>query len=117
MKRLGRFILWAVVFVVVLLAIDLSLIYLTPDVSFLSVPRRFYMDFRARLLDLVFPEQDPVAEKIITRKGTAPAHRDAPAGDGEPRYVYVDSAGELRFAVTLQEIPPSYRSEAKKLAR
>ncbi|NLC71252.1 MAG: hypothetical protein GX751_07840 [Desulfuromonadaceae bacterium] len=117
MRRLGRFILWGLVLVLVLLAIDLSLIYLAADAPYVSEPRRFYLDFRTRLMMLMFPVKDPVAEQIAIRGEKASVPKDSLVNDSEFRYVFVDQGGEIRFAATLQEIPPAYRSEAKRLAR
>ncbi|NLV25042.1 MAG: hypothetical protein GXY54_09710 [Deltaproteobacteria bacterium] len=117
MVRLGRVILWGLIFVLVLLAIDLSLIYLGSDISFASAPRRFYVDFRTRLLLLVFPEEDVVAAKIAVREEPVSGRKASLANDGEPRYFYIDGEGEIRFAVTLRDIPSAFRSEAKSLAR
>jgi len=117
MKRLGRFLLWNLVFIMVILAIDLSLIYFATDGSAISGPRGVYLDFRARLIALVFPEKDPLAEKIPASKKNPPKIKKSSGNDNEPRYVYVDRGGEIRFAASLEEIPMGCRSEAKRLDR
>ena len=82
-----------------------------------AAPRRFYVDFRTRLLLLVFPEEDVVAAKIAVREEPVSGRKASLANDGEPRYFYIDGEGEIRFAVTLRDIPSAFRSEAKSLAR
>ncbi len=93
MKTIGSILLWTAVLALALVAADQTMVRLPGAPGDL---RQAYLELRHDLLgDAALPGK--------------------PAPQGSPRYIYVDADGELHFVDSLQEIPPSFRSEAQRL--
>ncbi len=134
MSKSLKFLLWALVFLGLLLATDQVLLRVPMQQPALASVRAFYLDFRGRLLRLAghappatidqlidqavqnpAPVTAPVGPATTPRPGaTAPAQPEAAAA---PRYLWVDTAGDLQFADRLEDIPERYRGEARPLER
>ncbi|RMF44814.1 MAG: hypothetical protein D6751_08460 [Deltaproteobacteria bacterium] len=117
MKKLRRFLLWSLVFLVLLAACDQVLVRLPAGDGALAVVQQFYVDFRSRLFGVITGEAPRSIEQVIEKAAKPPAApakgpSAVPAG---PRYLYVDADGNLQFAESLQEIPAAFRSSAQKL--
>ena len=143
MKRLSSFLFWSFLFLVVCLGLDQLLVRVEMPVPVLAEVRAFYVDFRSRLLRLghrlpakpvdpgkkapaparpkAVPEKPKTAEPAFPplEKKSVPA-KPGPvpsAGASNPRYLYVDGQGELRFADRLEEVPAAFRKEAQRLEK
>jgi hypothetical protein len=145
MKRLVSFLFWSFLFLVVCVGLDQLLVRVEMPLPVLSEVRTFYVDFRTRLLKLghhlpakrgsaekkapasaparpkAAPVQPKAAEPVLSppEKTSAPAQSSPvpTAGASNPRYLYVDRKGELRFADRLEEIPVAYRKDAQLLEK
>jgi len=108
-----------------LVGLDQFFVRVPTEVPGLVEARAFYLEFRQRIRSLVAPEKEGVLEKEALKKGDAlekviegavrqqeRAARNKPAS---PRYLYVDTQGQLRFADTLEEVPVDLRSQAQPL--
>jgi hypothetical protein len=139
MGRALKFLLWAAVFCGLLLALDQVLLRVPLRQPGLVAVQDFYRDFRGRLLELgggtpdsieaVIDRAPPVGRESVPvnaggpappppAAGVAPGSGQEPPGTAKPagpRYLYVDAAGELRFADTLEEIPRRFRADAQPL--
>jgi hypothetical protein len=129
MKRLIRFFLWSLLFLVLLAGVDQAVLRLPQGGPAWNTARGFYLDFRSRIFSLIPSEKAGTVEAIIERAGKREpgppaASRAMPAsapkkGGGEDRkalrYVYVDEKGELQFADSLEEVPGRFRREAQAL--
>jgi hypothetical protein len=123
MKKIGFFLLWTLVFVAIVLAADQLLVRVELKTPVLAEARAFWVDFRARLLGLrwelpSFPDRQrsqPAARPA--KKAESRPAPPAPAPEKAAGYVWADAKGELRFADTLDQVPPAYRKEAQPLAR
>ncbi len=114
MKRVYRFLLWGLVFLVLLAVCDQLLLRLPATGGGpLPVIRSFYRDFRTRLFSLAGPGGPGSIEGVIEQAAAPPARRP----DKGPRYLYVDGEGTLHFADSLNDIPPSFRASAQKLEK
>jgi hypothetical protein len=107
-----RLLLWAAVFLALLLAADQALMRLSFGPSLLREFQLCYRDFRCRLTGSFCP---PVAQAPETIEAAIAG------GSGRTRevvrsYLYVDGQGTLQFADRLEDVPPAYRSEAQPLA-
>lgn len=107
-----RLLLWAVVFLALLLAADQALMRLSFAPSLLREFQLCYRDFRCRLPGSFCPPAPQAPETIEAAIA---------GGSGRTRgavrsYLYVDGQGTLQFADRLEEVPPAYRSEAQPLA-
>ena len=108
MKKFLIFLLWNVIFFGVGVAFDQVILRVDADVPGYREGRNFYLDFRARLLGL--RPQSPTIEDIIEKAPPAPS-----PSPGKTGFLYVDGSGALHMADSLEEIPPEYRREAKRL--
>jgi hypothetical protein len=140
MKKSLSALLWTLVFIALLLGIDQFFLRIPASVSPHREAQTFYLDFRGRLLALGTGEKKPAgplpapgkAQSPLGSKPAAPAppaQAPAPAaavsaplpppsgGGAVVRYIYVDQAGDLHFADSLQEVPARYRGEARPLSR
>ncbi|OHB27789.1 MAG: hypothetical protein A2X84_10505 [Desulfuromonadaceae bacterium GWC2_58_13] len=124
MKRLTRSLLWTILFLLILVAIDQFFMRVPAHQPALNAVRHFYLDFRTRLPHLVPGQKTTSVEAVIERAERAPARRQpqpeskkpAPAtAVKDPSYFYADDQGELRFADSLDEIPKRFRKEAQRL--
>ena len=142
MTRLFSCLLWTVVFLLIVLAVDQALLRLSPHQPTTRAVTSFYRDLRSRLLDLASkkpgetaripaPPAKPkppaagkevptppvsiesVIEKRQSPQPAAPAKAQRPAPAAETRYIYADDQGALHFAATLAESPEQYRGTAK----
>ncbi|WP_432823181.1 hypothetical protein [Trichloromonas sp.] len=124
MKRLARPLLWTLLFLLILVAIDQFFMRVPTRQPALSAVRHFYLDLRTRMLRLA-PGQKPTSvEAVIEQAQPAPAKPRpkpaakkpaAPAAAKEPSYFYADDQGELRFADSLNEVPERFRKDAQRL--
>ncbi|WP_305043818.1 hypothetical protein [Geoalkalibacter sp.] len=113
MKKIFGLVVWGLLFVLLLAAVDQALLRTDLDVPGYREARRFYVDFRNRLLRLSGAEPSLSIEGIIDRAPAAPKGKQADAGG----YLYADETGALHLVDTLDEVPPRYRGEAKPLSR
>lgn len=104
MKFLARCLLSLLLILLLLAGADQYLVHAAPESAPFSDVRRFYLDFRARLLSL--PHKRP-----------HPSPATKPANDSPARFVYVDGNGDIQFAGGLEEVPPRYRREARPLVQ
>jgi hypothetical protein len=116
-KRLGHFLVWSFLFILVLLAIDLSLIYIPSQSRGFNQVRKIYLDFRFRLLGFSADKPDSDLDEFLHKKLSERGLSRDPAGVNGPRFFYVDKDGDIRFVADLEKIPPRYRSQAQKLDR
>ncbi|MBD1400333.1 hypothetical protein [Pelovirga terrestris] len=103
-----RFILWVVLALILVVMIDQLAIkrhFTTPVLKEVQV---FYRDFRSRLLTLGRTD-DRIGQTIEVQK-------DFSDEEASSRYIYVDAAGVLHFADSLNQVPPAYRQSAQRLA-
>lgn len=130
MRRLFKPLFWSLLFLVILLAIDQFFVQVPPVNPAHAAVVAFYRDFRSRLIDEFFGEttrEPPSIEAVIEQQqkdGDTPQSQRAAAADKNPsetspsdtpRYLYVDAAGELHFADTLDDVPAAYRTEAQRM--
>lgn len=141
MKSFLKFILWTLVFVAIIAALDQAAVRLEPRQPVFKVARGFYLDLRTRLLRLAGMRERSI-EEIIERSGplpkppefvSVPAEKpEAPVAptplpraeevkktqtSDSPRYLYIDASGRLQFADSLEEVPESLRSGARAMER
>ena len=115
MLRLLKYFLWVVVVLALTLGFDQLMIELRLHAPGLKQTQRFYVDFRTRLVELIKGDTDPppdIIEAVIEKTATAPK----PTAKKNSRYLYVDGAGTLQFADSLQQVPSQYRQDAQPLA-
>jgi hypothetical protein len=143
MGRLLSILLWAMVFLVIVLAVDQLLVRVPATLPAHVVVADFYRDLRGRVFALAMGVKATPAPASAPVKATPPAQavkapsgsieaiieqqpaRPAPAAPPKtsrpvpqepgPRYVYADDQGELHFAETLAEVPAPYRDKARRL--
>jgi hypothetical protein len=123
MKRFARSLLWALLFLLILVAIDQFFLRVPTDQPALKAVRHFYLDFRTRLLGLIPGPGATSVEAVIERAERAPVQqrsqpvtkKPAPPAAKGPSYFYADEQGELRFADSLDEIPERFRKGAQRL--
>lgn len=136
MRTLFSVVLWALVFLLILVAVDQLLVRVPATLPIHVAAAEFYRDLRGRVIDLVkggkSPSAPPAApvkppppvkspkgpgkgiEGIIEQRQARPPAAPS-AGQPVPRYVYADSRGEIHFADTLAEVPEEYREKVKVL--
>lgn len=125
MKPISRALLWTLLLLLILFAIDQLLLRVPVRQPILATVRSFYLDFRTRLSHLR-PDGEPHSiEAVIERAEPSSVTRPprprtqkkaAPAGAAKnPKYFYADAHGELHFADSWQEIPEEFRREAQRL--
>ncbi|MCD6187023.1 MAG: hypothetical protein J7K09_02565 [Desulfuromusa sp.] len=115
MLRLLKYFLWVVVILTLTIGFDQLMIELPLHTPGLKQTQRFYVDFRTRLVDLLKGDTGPqpdIIKEVIEKTATAPKQ----AAKKASRYLYVDSAGTLQFADSLQQVPSQYRQDARPLA-
>ena len=113
MLKLIKYFLWLVVILALSLGFDQLMIQLPLHGPGLKQTQEFYVDFRSRLIGLLngsTAAADPI-DAVISAKArpakTKPANR---------RYLYVDAAGNLQFADSLQQVPTRFRDSAQPMA-
>lgn len=107
-----RFILWLVLTLILVVVGDQLLIKRHFTTPVLTQTQTFYRDFRSRLLTL--GRTDGFEDRIGQ---TIEAEMKIPADAAASRYLYVDAAGVLHFADSLDEVPPAYRQGAQRLGQ
>jgi len=115
MLRLLKYFLWVVVVLALTLGFDQLMVELRLHTPGLKQTQRFYIDFRTRLVELLKGDTSPqpdIIKAVIEKTATAPK----PAAKKPSRYLYVDGAGTLQFADSLQQVPSQYRQDAQPLA-
>ena len=134
MRTFFSLLLWTVVFLLILVAVDQLLVRVPATLPVHVAAAEFYRDLRGRVIDLVkgrtaAPVKPPPVKSpkepgksieglIEQRQGRAPAAPSTTrpaAKEPGPRYIYADSRGELHFADTLAEVPEEFRAKAKLL--
>lgn len=130
MLRIIKPLFWALLFMVMLLAIDQLLVQVPPVHPAHAAVKTFYQDLRGRLIDLSFGEKNaelPSIEAVIEKQqakkpttkaaaGKSPA-ADTSATQPPQRFLYADGKGELHFADSLDDIPDEYRGQAQPLGQ
>jgi hypothetical protein len=106
-----RFILWVMLTLGLVVVVDQLMIKRRFATPVLKETQAFYHDFRSRLLTL--GRTDDLNDRI---GDTIEAQKDTSDEDALVRYLYVDAAGVLHFADSLNEVPPAYRQGAQRLA-
>ncbi len=104
--------LWAAVFLALLLAADQALVRLSFGPSLLREFQLCYRDFRCRLPGGFCP---PVPQGPETIEAAIAGGSQRTQG-AVRSYLYVDGQGTLQFADRLEDVPPAYRIEAQPLA-
>jgi len=133
MNRFLSVLLWTVVFLLIVLAIDQLLVRVPATLPAHVAVATFYRDLRSRVFDLTkgakpVPAKPAAPAKakeppraavgieavIGQRQGPGPTAK-SPVREQTLRYVYADDKGEIHFAGTLAEVPVEYRGKAKRL--
>lgn len=112
MKKILSFFFWLLIFAGVLGAADQALVRIKADLPGYREVRSFYLDFRERLLGLYSGDGPVSIEEVIEK-----SEPQAPAASQPGGFVYVDDRGVLHLVESLEDVPPAYRREAKKLSR
>ncbi len=115
MLKLLKYVLWVVVILSLSLGFDQLMIKLPLNAPGLKQTQLFYVDFRARLVELmgVGAVLRPASiESVIEKTATSPVE----SAEKNSRYLYVDAGGNLQFADSLQQVPKKYRQNAQPLA-
>jgi hypothetical protein len=99
-RRLGSFLFWTALFLLLLVAADRALLRLTPKTSLLAELQDCYLDLRSRLLN-----RQPESIEGLLEEPHPP----------KKSYFYADRQGELHFVDSLQEVPLPYRNDAQPL--
>ncbi|MBN2426814.1 MAG: hypothetical protein JXK94_00600 [Deltaproteobacteria bacterium] len=117
LRRFGQFLIWFTLFILVLLAVDLSMIYIPSQSQGFNQVRNIYLDFRFRLLAFVAGNSGNDLDKFLRNRLSDKGGSRLPLQEKGPRFFYVDGNGEIRFVANLDEVPSGYRSQAQKLER
>lgn len=112
MKKILSFFFWLLIFAGVLGAADQALVRIEADLPGYREVRNFYLDFRERLLGLYSGDGPASIEEVIEK-----SEPQAPLAPQPGGFVYVDDRGVLHLVESLEDVPPAYRREAKKLSR
>lgn len=115
MKRIAAALLWTSLFLVLLAGLDQFFLRVPTTVPILTEVRAFYLDFRSRLTLLNGGREESTLESVIEQTAAEPSGLSPDRTESSPRYLYADRRGELRFADSLEEIPPEYRKDAQPL--
>ena len=106
-----RFVLWMILTLVLVVVIDQLMIRRHFTTPVLRETQVFYIDFRSRLMTL--GRTDDLDDRIGR---TIEAQKHSSDAGAVSRYLYVDAAGALHFADSLNEVPPAYRQSVQRLA-
>jgi hypothetical protein len=115
MLKLLKLFAWMVFGVALFVASDQLMVRVPMAVPGVAQAQTFYVDFRSRLLGLVgftAPRSAGQIERLIDANKETRVDRAA----GHGRFLYVDGAGNLQFADSLQQVPEAYRKSAQPLA-
>ncbi len=117
MLKIGKYFLWLVVILVVMVGLDQAFVRMPMAVPGLQQTQVFYVDFRSRLLGLVTGTatvtQPPDSIDAVIESSTSSPVKQATKSK---RYLYVDDGGTLQFADSLEQVPAKYRQVAQPLA-
>jgi len=113
MFKLMRWLVWLVVFLIVVIGLDQALIRVPMKVPGLEQFQHFYVDFRGRLFGL--KDKQPLKSSIEQVIETTEKQPAAAATSAAPRFLYVDDAGALQFADSLEDVPEPYRKDAQRM--
>lgn len=114
MLKLLKLLFWVVVVGAVLVGGDQVLVRVPLEAPGVSQVQGFYVDFRGRLLRLIGIEvaKPGSIEQMIGATAAAPGKK----AQTPSRYLYVDDAGSLQFADSLEQVPARFRKDAQPLA-
>lgn len=117
MIKIVRWLVWLLVSLIIVAGLDQTLIRVPMKVPVLEQFQGFYIDFRSRLLGLAGKKvqkssKKPSIEQVIETTAKTGA---VPGKTAAPRYLYVDDAGTLQFADSLEAIPQAYRKDAQPM--
>lgn len=117
MFKLLKLFAWILITCLALVALDQILVRVPLQWPGITAAQTFYVDFRGRLFDLVGLDSAPSAaeksiEQVIETHQATPTTKTAP----NQRYLYVDDAGALQFADSLNQVPIKFRQTAQPLA-
>jgi len=125
MRRIFKPLFWGLVFLLILVALDQTLVRVPPVHPAHAAVREFYRDFRSRLFSIieVVPPDAPQSIEAVIDKGRKVATKVSPGEEPQPkaapakpiRYVYADQDGALQFADSLEQVPATYRTSAEPL--
>ena len=101
-RQLGGFLLWVVLFALLLVVADQTVLRLSPKGPLLGELQDCYRDLRSRLL--IRSKPDAIEELLEQPEALSQS------------YFYADRQGELHFVDSLQQVPARYRNEAQILA-
>ncbi len=115
MLKLFKYFMWIVVLIALSVGFDQLMLKVPLHAPGLEQTQQFYVDFRTRLLGLFGTEAKPKTDIIgaVIRKATT---LSTPSAKKSGRYIYVDGAGTLQFADSLQQVPGKYRQAAQPIA-
>ena len=117
MIKLLKILVWILLTTVCLVCLDQFLTRVPLQLAGAKQAQTFYVDFRHRLLGLIGLDEltgkpgKTIEQVIETNKKSAPA-----APGVSQRYLYVDKAGVLQFADSLEQVPVEYRANAQPLS-
>lgn len=135
MRKIIKPVFWALLFLVMMIAIDQFFVQVPPLHPAHKAVSDFYNGFRGRLIDLAFGEKKAAPksiEAIIDKqqqdeakkqsKGKDPVKEIIAPAEKEStqknqRYIYSDGKGELHFVDSLEEVPDEYRAQAQPMSR
>lgn len=120
MLTLIRYTLWVVVILALTIGLDLLMTKVPLEAPGLKQGQVFYIDFRARLIDLFSSDETPrsalrpedMIEQVIEHSREEAV---APKKNSQ-RYLYVDENGSLQFADSLNKVPLRFRDQAQPMA-
>ncbi len=118
MFKLLKLFAWSLLAIAFLATIDQLLVRVPFELPGVAQAQTFYVDFRGRLLGLFGVEKRAaLPQKSIEQ--LIESGRDEPLENHQPlqRYLYVDDAGALQFADSLELVPQRYRDSAQPLAK
>lgn len=118
MNRTSKAIIWSIIFFALLLAADQFMLRVEFSRPQMQVAKSFYLDFRQRLIALGGDEIPESVEAVIDSSDDASTPGivlKRNEGDA-PRYLYLDTDGNIQFADSLDDIPRELRGEAERLS-
>ena len=117
MVKLLKLFVWILLAVALLVGFDQLLVRVPLDLPGVVQAQTFYVDFRGRLLGLFGVDKvASVPKKSIEQVIETTRDVSAKQNQTPQRYLYVDDAGALQFADSLESVPQKYRSSAQPLA-
>lgn len=117
MKKLRKFFLWSLVFLLLLTGFDQLLLRTPMDAPVLREIQTFYQDFRGRLFALAGAPSEPTIDTLIEQADQPVAAPASQRATTSPRYFYADENGALQFVESLDEVPTKFRYTAQELKK